>query len=320
MPAGPFLEVDPPTVVFEDLYAGETGEQMATIRNAGTETLVIEKVQPDCGCTGVVLGDKELDPGEATQLKVTFKTSDSYVGRTIRKRITIHSNDPRQSGQYRLELAATVKAGVIVEPGSVNLGEVVPGQTQRVTIRLESESGAPFKILQASVSDPDVQIDYPKDVDGTNHTVKVEFVPQQSRRGARTELTIATDHPKRSSIQVPIYWRIEPPVTVRPSYLPLGKLDPGAEVTRSISLKSRLGTPLTDISFRVEGAPITVRAAQDFSNPEAWDLTFHIPQQLAGEKVSARLVIDTKQEQASEVPVAITAQVSDEINLMPELP
>jgi len=317
---GAVLEVNPPTVVFEELYAGATGESEVSLRNGGSQTLVIESVKAGCGCTGVLLGEKRLEPGQSTPLKVSFRSADKDVGHPVRKVVTIHSNDPRNNGQYRLDLVAHVKAGVIVNPLNLNLGEISPGEEQNPTVHLEAEDGEPFRILQASVSDPKMTLHYDQNVESNTHSLKLRFVPEDARQNSRAQLTIQTNHPKRSQIQVPVYWRISRPVTVRPAYLALGRLDPGADVQRSVELVSRLPEPLADVRFRVEGAPITVLATQSLSSPSTWDLTLHVPQQLAGERVRARLVVDTSDKRARDIVVALTAEVTNDINLMPDLP
>lgn len=61
--------------------------------NKGKSPLVIEKVQPSCGCTGATTGGQnEYAKGESGEIKVTFNTQ----GRTGRqeKHIVIFTNDP----------------------------------------------------------------------------------------------------------------------------------------------------------------------------------------------------------------------------------
>ncbi|MEO8445850.1 MAG: DUF1573 domain-containing protein [bacterium] len=61
--------------------------------NKGKSPLIIEKVQPSCGCTGATTGGKnEYAKGESGEIKVTFNTQ----GRTghQEKQIIIFTNDP----------------------------------------------------------------------------------------------------------------------------------------------------------------------------------------------------------------------------------
>lgn len=61
--------------------------------NKGKSPLIIEKVQPSCGCTGATTGGKnEYAKGESGEIKVTFNTQ----GRTghQEKHVIIFTNDP----------------------------------------------------------------------------------------------------------------------------------------------------------------------------------------------------------------------------------
>lgn len=61
--------------------------------NTGTSILVIKKIAPACGCTGVIADEKkEFQPGESGKIKFTFHTE----GRTgvNEKTISVETNDP----------------------------------------------------------------------------------------------------------------------------------------------------------------------------------------------------------------------------------
>lgn len=80
-------------ISFGDVKQGPdiTGEFEFT--NTGTSTLVIKKITPACGCTGVIADEKkEFQPGESGKIKFTFHTE----GRTgvNEKAISVETNDP----------------------------------------------------------------------------------------------------------------------------------------------------------------------------------------------------------------------------------
>ena len=62
------------------------------LSNGGTEPLVLGRVSTSCGCTTGLLGKDTLEPGESTELAVTFNTA-GLRGRS-RKTVQIASNDP----------------------------------------------------------------------------------------------------------------------------------------------------------------------------------------------------------------------------------
>jgi hypothetical protein len=317
---GPYLEVDPPIVLFEDLYAGQKGEKTVQIKNIGTELLVIENVKAGCGCTGVMMGEKNIPPGGSSPLQVSFASSDRYVGKKTRKSINIYSNDPRDGGVFRLDLEADVKAGIIVEPSVINLGQIVPGATQTINLKLTSEDGSAFKVEDVTMTGVDLLSEYDKTAEAPLHNIQTQFVPSGAERGGRLNLVVKTTHAKRPEITLPVYWREQRPITVQPAYLALGKIDSGSSVERKITVTSNLKEPMKNVQFRVDGAPIGVTATQDTAKPDDWTLTFSVPQELTGQRIRAQLVMTVDNENVAEIRVHMTAQVSDDINLMPELP
>jgi hypothetical protein len=92
-------KANPPVLTFkvEKIQFGDVtqGPQVAgefEFTNTGKSPLVIKKIQPACGCTGVVADEKkEFQPGETGKIKFTFNTE----GRSgmNEKTITVESND-----------------------------------------------------------------------------------------------------------------------------------------------------------------------------------------------------------------------------------
>ena len=62
------------------------------LKNEGKKKLIIEMVYSSCACISLDLADKNIAPGEETQLEAIFDPY-GYEG-TVTKEITIKSNDP----------------------------------------------------------------------------------------------------------------------------------------------------------------------------------------------------------------------------------
>ncbi len=87
-------------ILFENEYhdfgkvsQGPQLEYSFRFTNKGKSTLIIEKVQPSCGCTGATTGGKnEFSKGESGEIKVTFNTQGREGHQE--KHIMIFTNDP----------------------------------------------------------------------------------------------------------------------------------------------------------------------------------------------------------------------------------
>ena len=78
---------------FGKVPQGPQLEYSFTFTNKGKSPLIIEKVQPSCGCTGATTGGKnEYAKGESGEVKITFNTQ----GRTghQEKHVIVFTNDP----------------------------------------------------------------------------------------------------------------------------------------------------------------------------------------------------------------------------------
>ena len=92
--------MNPPSISFanEKIDLGEVkqGPQVNgefEFTNSGKSLLVIKKISPACGCTGVVADEKkEFQPGETGKIKFTFNT-EGRLG-VNEKTIAVETNDP----------------------------------------------------------------------------------------------------------------------------------------------------------------------------------------------------------------------------------
>jgi hypothetical protein len=88
---GPRISVEPASFDFGKAVQNKTLSKEFSIRNFGTEDLVIENVSTTCGCTAALLDAKVIKPGGSTPLRVTLETR-AYSGKVERK-VLIRSND-----------------------------------------------------------------------------------------------------------------------------------------------------------------------------------------------------------------------------------
>ena len=79
-------------ITLGDLKQGPEVSGEFEFKNTGEGVLIIKKVTPSCGCTGLIADEKkEFQPGETGKIKFTFHTE----GRTgvNKKTLTVESND-----------------------------------------------------------------------------------------------------------------------------------------------------------------------------------------------------------------------------------
>jgi uncharacterized cupredoxin-like copper-binding protein len=77
---------------FGTVTEGENVEHTFTVTNAGKSKLYIRKTKTTCGCTVGKPEKDELEPGESTAIKATFRTHGKAGGQS--RPIDIITNDP----------------------------------------------------------------------------------------------------------------------------------------------------------------------------------------------------------------------------------
>ena len=95
-------------VIVPDAPPGQPAKAKAavTMRNTGTELLVISEVRPGCGCTTAPIDNDSLQPGEETVMNVTLNLP--LANGPIEKIVTVRCNDSEQPARI-LYLSADVQ-------------------------------------------------------------------------------------------------------------------------------------------------------------------------------------------------------------------
>ena len=92
---------------FGNVEQGEQLEYSFAFTNEGEAPLVIQNVQPACGCTGATVGEKtEYAEGESGEIKITFNTQERDGHQE--KSITVFTNDT-ESPEKVLKFSCDIK-------------------------------------------------------------------------------------------------------------------------------------------------------------------------------------------------------------------
>jgi hypothetical protein len=94
-PGFPAIVVEPDSLAFGRMDQLQVKTQTVTIKNIGGAELVLSNIETTCGCTAAVPDVDVLQPGQSTELVVTFD-SKNFTG-PQHKFIRIHSNDAAEA-------------------------------------------------------------------------------------------------------------------------------------------------------------------------------------------------------------------------------
>ncbi|MGA2625009.1 MAG: DUF1573 domain-containing protein [Bacteroidota bacterium] len=146
--------VEGTTFDFGKVEEGNTVTKTLTLKNTGSDSLIISNVSTSCGCTVAKSSARNLAPGDSAALTIAFYTKD-VVGTSVKRQVFVRSNDSTQS-TVTITMVATILRFIETEPKYINFGAVSLGSTVKRSVVLRNMRDTVIKLL--SVSTPDAQI------------------------------------------------------------------------------------------------------------------------------------------------------------------
>ena len=98
---GPRLEVEPEEHDFGSAQQNQKLSHEFTVKNTGSEEVVIRRIATSCGCAAALVSEKTIAPGGSTTLVVTLETR-KYRG-VVQKSVSIASNDKRRVHTFHVK-------------------------------------------------------------------------------------------------------------------------------------------------------------------------------------------------------------------------
>ena len=225
-----------PRITFENLVYdfGEVGPNRKNtgqikFTNTGKALLVITKV---ARCCGVVtnLEKMEYEPGESGSLKVAWNSGPRQS--TMRRKLTIHSNDPK-TPQTTLSIMAKVVLQVDWEPKSLRLFlDKENAGCPKITIN--SIDNQPFSILQFKSTADCITADFDSSVEATKFILEPRINIEAMPKNFKGRININLTHPEGKNAT--ILFSVLPTYTVKPSMIIVWDAEPGKPVVKKIDV------------------------------------------------------------------------------------
>jgi len=125
------------------------------LKNAGTDTLIINNVKATCGCTTAPLDKKELGPGEIGTLDITLR----IAGRSnnVSKTIRIKSND-KSTPEKVLWLKCTIIRDLQITQSYLSFQEMTVGYDKEAKISIKNNSKEIIKLSDFAIEPANLKI------------------------------------------------------------------------------------------------------------------------------------------------------------------
>jgi hypothetical protein len=194
-------------------YVPKTGTVSHTyiIKNTGSDTLIIVKVRPDCGCTTTPMTQKRLSPNEAAEMKIFFDPR-KVVTTEVVKKLQIISNDPDNpisEAQFTAKIGITSSL-VKLSPIEFNFDTLTLGAEGSRTITVEniSKEQLSINVIESPVDYVDYSIGNKVIKPGESIQLVVKLKRGVASGNFHTSLTLEFEGSKVARISIPIFGEI----------------------------------------------------------------------------------------------------------------
>lgn len=186
------------TFDFGETYKGDKVERKVTIKNIGTQTLVIDRVHASCGCTATLLAEKTVPPGKTTSLSIGFDSKNFYG--EVHKSVTVFSNDPNNAST-EIKFKAFIKEALAATPPYIYFtpGKVDSAMTASAT--LKNMTDEKINILSVTSDLPEIKFNLKKNTLAPGEIIQLSVTFTPSKVGyVNKDLVIKTSHPRQPEL------------------------------------------------------------------------------------------------------------------------
>jgi len=252
----PRLSLDPRSYDFGRIAPAQPVTHAFKASNSGSAPLTITKVNPSCGCTSSVVGQRTLAPGESTLLEVTFNPA-GYRG-MARKSVQVLSNDPLEPDQA-ITFDVEVLPAVLPSTEQVLFTDLVPKDRRKASVKLETENGQPILVTHADLS-PAPWLGVVTRPEGKDQWVDFDLLahrlPANKLSGLDTVI-LHVSNPEPSDIKLTVRWERRAPVVATPDKVAWAETA-GQDLRAALVLKDRQNHPFRILSARTSNPLLTV--------------------------------------------------------------
>ena len=197
------------------------------LTNTLSEPLTIVDVRASCGCTsGRALKD-QVAPGETAIVEAQMDTKQVWGRKTTVLFVSVVTAGGVK-GEAGLNVAATILTDVVLNPGTVEFGTVIRGQSPSVEIAIDRINAPQWRITRMVTACRVINASCTEVVrnDGmTSYRLKIWLKPGITSGIVRDEIRLITNDRESPVFSIPVNALVRGDLTASPSIISLGNVD-----------------------------------------------------------------------------------------------
>jgi hypothetical protein len=232
-------------------------EYRFTFENLYLEDIHVASVRTSCGCTTPTVETPLLKTYEKGTILAHFNTPTFQGQRAATLTVTI---DKPFYAEVQLHVKGFIRNDVAIEPGSVQVGSIDQGAGADQQVTVNYNGGSNWKILDVKSSNPNITakaVETGRNYGQVSYQLQVHLDKDAPAGYVNDHLMLVTNDANATQIPVEIEGRVIAGITVSPTALFMGVVQPGQTVTRQLVVKSKkpfriLGVECEDKSFQFD--------------------------------------------------------------------
>jgi hypothetical protein len=291
---------------FGSVPRGPTLTHAFRLKNTTDRTVRISGIRVSCGCVSAMAATNELAPGKSTIVQANMDTR-RFSGV---KSVTVYVQfDLPQWEEVRLWVQANARDDISVQPEALSFGRAKRGSVPTNSVTVSFVGNPQWAISEVEKESHYIETslkELRRDASEVSYQVTARIRADAPIGKWYSDLWLKTNDPAIPKVRVPLTVEIESGLTLSPSTVMLGQVQPGAEAQRKVIVRGVKPFRIT----RVEGTDdqLLVQDSTTESKP-VHVLTVTLKPRTAGE-VDRKLKILTDLPEDSEVEFEAKASVA----------
>jgi Protein of unknown function (DUF1573) len=190
------------------IYRGEVVDRTLTLKNGGSDTLHIRRVDASCGCTGTMISSQQIPAGTEGTLRISFN-SKNFSG-PVHKTVTI-SSDASNTPELVVEFTADIIDEVVFTPQQFWIKDGEVGRTTRLAVKVKNNGASPltFRSFRTALEGFVLKLPASPLEPGSEVEVGAEFTPKKAVPFLAEGVFLTTTNPHQPEIYLPIYGNVK---------------------------------------------------------------------------------------------------------------
>ncbi|QEG38679.1 DUF1573 domain-containing protein [Roseimaritima ulvae] len=230
------------------------------IQNNTNTDIHISTVRASCGCTTPTVETEWVRAGSSGSLLATFNT-DTFKGKKGAT-LTVVIDRPVYA-EVRLRVDGYIRQDIVFNPGSVEFGNVRPGEQAEKTVSIGYAGRDNWQIVDIENTVPYLKTSLKQTSRGgqrVNYGLTVQLTDEAPVGYLQQELVLVTNDRAMPRVPVRVSGQVEAGLTISPSAIAVGSVKPGETVSQRLVVRGQQPFLIQDIAC------------------QGWDVEFDAPE------------------------------------------